>query len=104
MLTVYQWLCLGATSGIGRAVAHEIAQRGAIVVLACRNSAKAEELTLSIRKKSGNSAVSFLVLDLASLTSVLSFVDVLLRRFGYVDILINNAGKSKLLSGSYYYY
>jgi NAD(P)-dependent dehydrogenase (short-subunit alcohol dehydrogenase family) len=73
----------GASSGLGLVTARELARHGAHVILACRNTAKADAATTGI---SGDLEVR--ALDLADLASVRAFVDGL----GTIDVLVNNAG------------
>ena len=82
----------GANTGLGLEVATRLAENGATVVLACRNSEKAERAAAGIRAEVSGARVEVGSLDLASLASVAAFVD----RFGSdhqrLDLLINNAG------------
>lgn len=73
----------GANSGLGEVAAVALGAAGARVVLACRNTTKAEPVAARI----GNGA-EIRALDLADLASVRSFADGLDK----VDVLINNAG------------
>ncbi|WP_063054624.1 oxidoreductase [Nocardia salmonicida] len=73
----------GANSGLGAATARALAAAGARVVLACRDTAKAERVAVGMR---GETEVR--ELDLANLNSVRAFTDSIER----VDVLINNAG------------
>ena len=87
-------LCVvtGANCGIGRVIATELAASGAHVVLACRSRERAEHVALDIRNRTRNERVEFRHLDLASLASVRSFADALLREQAPVSVLVNNAG------------
>ena len=82
----------GATSGIGKETAFDLAQKGASLVLACRNLSKGETVARSIRSKSGNERIDVAHCDLASLDSVRNFVNDFKRRYERLDVLINNAG------------
>ncbi|KAF4086238.1 hypothetical protein AMELA_G00103960 [Ameiurus melas] len=82
----------GANTGIGKATALDLARRGARVILACRNKEKAEAAVYDIRRESGNAAVLFMHLDLASLKSVRDFAETFLKTEPRLDLLINNAG------------
>lgn len=77
----------GANSGIGRQTAKILADRGATVVLACRNAAAAEQTAGLI----GGSVVTR-SLDLASLESIGHAAQWVRNTFPRVDLLINNAG------------
>lgn len=82
----------GANCGIGLETARNLAERGARVILACRNSRRATAAKEEIVNFSGNSDVHFVPLDLASLRSVREFSDHILKTENRIDVLINNAG------------
>ncbi|XP_029467944.1 dehydrogenase/reductase SDR family member 13 [Rhinatrema bivittatum] len=82
----------GANTGIGKMTALDLAQRGARVILACRNKERAETAVYDIRKESGNREVLFMKLDLASLASIRAFAALFMDSEPRLDILINNAG------------
>jgi 3-oxoacyl-[acyl-carrier protein] reductase len=86
-------LVTGASQGIGRACALELARRGARVALAARNGAKLEEVSGEIAA-AGGEAKAFL-LDVASEDSIRDTAKSVLAHFGNVDILVNNAGVTK---------
>lgn len=73
----------GANSGLGAATARALSEAGARVILACRDTAKAERVAAGLR-----GATEVRELDLANLNSVRAFAD----SIGRVDVLINNAG------------
>ena len=82
----------GANSGIGKETALDLAQRGARVIMACRNMKKAEKVLNEIILKTGNKNVIAKNLDLASLKSVHDFAEDINTNEARLDILINNAG------------
>lgn len=81
-------LVLGASRGLGLAIAQTLAAEGASVILAGRNAAALEEVAAGIRAAGG--AASTQLLDLADRASVLAALDVLEKQ--PVDILVNNSG------------
>jgi 3-oxoacyl-[acyl-carrier protein] reductase len=83
-------LVSGASQGIGRASALELARAGATVALAARNEAKLAEVVSEI-ETAGGQAVAF-ALDVASEESIKAGAKAVLDRFGKVEILVNNAG------------
>jgi NAD(P)-dependent dehydrogenase (short-subunit alcohol dehydrogenase family) len=82
----------GATSGIGRVTALELARLGATVVLVGRSQARAEATAQEIQRATGNPAVDFLLADLSILTEVCRLADDFKRRHDRLDVLVNNAG------------
>jgi thioester reductase-like protein/short-subunit dehydrogenase len=82
----------GASSGIGRASAIAVAERGATVFALARNAEALDELIDEIRA-AGGQAHAF-TCDVTDSTSVEHTVKDILGRFGHVDYLVNNAGRS----------
>lgn len=78
-------------SGIGYQTALECAKRGARLIIACENKPLGTKALETIIKTTGNKNVIFKLLDLASLKSVRSFADDVLKNEERLDILINNA-------------
>jgi dehydrogenase/reductase SDR family protein 13 len=85
-------LITGANTGIGRATATALANRGARVILACRSAEKTAPVVEEIKRDTGNQAVEFLPLDLADLASVRSAAETFLARDEPLHVLLNNAG------------
>jgi NAD(P)-dependent dehydrogenase (short-subunit alcohol dehydrogenase family) len=82
----------GANSGIGYEAARVLALKGARVVLACRNPQLAAEAVDLIQQEQPAADVSFMKLDLASLSSVRRFSEEFRQLLGRLDLLINNGG------------
>ena len=82
----------GANSGLGSETALALARKGAHVVLACRDTAKAQSALQAIRATSPGSSVEVMSLDLASLASVRAFAEAFVAHHGRLDLLCNNAG------------
>ncbi len=82
----------GANSGLGEVVARELARAGATVILACRDTAKAEGVARSIEAESPAADLSVEELDLASLASVREAARRISSGNQGVDLLVNNAG------------
>jgi protochlorophyllide reductase len=82
----------GANSGLGFMIADELAATGATVILACRNTIKANDAAQRITKRSKGAQVEVLALDLSDLSSVQAAANTFLRSNRPLDLLINNAG------------
>ncbi|HEX9549390.1 MAG TPA: SDR family oxidoreductase [Acidimicrobiales bacterium] len=82
----------GASSGIGRAVAVDLARRGASVVAVARREAELEATADACRRPSPDSFAE--VADVARAGDCQKVVDAAVRRLGRVDVLVNNAGIS----------
>jgi thioester reductase-like protein/NADP-dependent 3-hydroxy acid dehydrogenase YdfG len=82
----------GASSGIGRASAIAVAERGATVFALARNGQALDDLVAEICE-SGGEAYAF-TCDITDTSSVEHTVKDILGRFGHVDYLVNNAGRS----------
>src|SRR5690606_9613294 len=79
----------GSSTGIGRAIALELARGGASVVVHCRRSvAEAEAVAAEIRELGTSAAL--IVADLAEADALPQFVDEAWKAFGGVDVWVNN--------------
>lgn len=85
-------LVTGATAGIGRVAARELARRGASVVVVGRSPERCDATVESIRRETGNSAVESLVGDLSAQAGVRRVAAEFLARRDRLDVLLNNAG------------
>lgn len=85
-------LVTGATDGIGRVTALELAHMGADVVIVGRNPAKCAITAIDIREESGNPSVEFMVADLSSQDEIRRLAKLFKQRHYRLDVLINNAG------------
>jgi NAD(P)-dependent dehydrogenase (short-subunit alcohol dehydrogenase family) len=82
----------GSNTGIGKETARGLAARGATVILACRDLAKAEVAREDIARSTGNREVKAMALDLGSKKSILGFVERFQGEHQRLDVLVNNAG------------
>src|SRR4051794_22025080 len=82
----------GANSGIGFETARMLAERGARVVLACRNLGRATAARDAIRATAPGAELETVRLDLSSAESVRAAATTIGGEFERIDLLINNAG------------
>ncbi|HJY16277.1 MAG TPA: SDR family NAD(P)-dependent oxidoreductase, partial [Xanthobacteraceae bacterium] len=86
-------LITGASRGIGRAIALELASAGCDIMLTARNGTALEGVAEEIRALGRKAAVH--AVDLTAETEPAGLIDALTRDFGRLDILVNNAGATK---------
>jgi 3-oxoacyl-[acyl-carrier protein] reductase len=86
-------LVTGASQGIGRACAIELAKAGATVALAARNVGKLEAVAAEIAAAGGEARAY--ALDVSSEESIKACAKAVITDLGKVDILVNNAGITK---------
>lgn len=79
----------GANRGLGFAAAEALAKEGARVVLGCRNEGQGKAAEAKLKEQGLD--VCFLKVDQASSSSVGEFADAVIKQYGHVDVLINNA-------------
>lgn len=89
-------LITGASSGIGKAVAIDLASRGARLILACRTGVP--EVGEEIKQASGSDKVETIRVDLSDLDSVRALCDTLCEQNVRLDVAVLNAGLSTVSS------
>lgn len=80
----------GASRGIGRSLALNMAAQGARLVLSARNAEALAQLVTEIQA-TGGAAVA-VAGDVSSATAANELVDAGMQAFGRIDVLVNNAG------------
>jgi len=80
----------GATSGLGKATALQLAQKGAFVVIVARSITKANEVIKEIKKEGGKG--QFIISDLSSMKDTKEAAESITKVVDRMDVLINNAG------------
>ena len=83
-------LVTGASGGIGEAIAHDLANRGAELILTARSHDKLEALANGINQNGGKA--HFFAEDLGQIDSAAALHQKILSANLHVDLLINNAG------------
>ncbi len=80
----------GGGSGIGRALAHELASLGAQVVIMGRTIEKLDTVVAEIHEDGGKAHA--IACDIRDEAGVIAAIDEVIARFGKIDALVNNAG------------
>jgi retinol dehydrogenase 12 len=88
-------LVTGATSGIGKATAARLAERGATVLAVARDRARGEQAANEIRQRAPRSQVEVLTADLSRPGQVRTLAGQVRNRYDRLDVLVNNAGVAK---------
>jgi len=86
------FIVTGANSGTGYQCALALAEKGATVVMACRNPKRAQDALAAIQTAVPAAKVERMELDLASLKSIRGFAEAFTSRFDRLDVLLNNGG------------
>ena len=85
-------LITGATDGIGKQTAFELAMQGFNLGLVGRNSEKGASVVSELIHETGNNSIRFHYADLSIMKSVQNLVDEIKRTYETIDVLLNNAG------------
>ncbi|WP_320667524.1 oxidoreductase [Prochlorococcus sp. MIT 1307] len=85
-------LVTGANSGLGFETCKALIKKNATVILGCRSLEKAQIARNELLRENEAPKVDLLEIDLADLRAVNLAADQLRSKYGYLDILINNAG------------
>jgi NAD(P)-dependent dehydrogenase (short-subunit alcohol dehydrogenase family) len=85
-------LVTGATDGLGRGLAEDLAARGLTVLLHGRDDERGKAALDEIRQATGNGALSWYRADLADLAQVRDLADRVAADHPRLDVLVNNAG------------
>ena len=87
-------ICLitGATSGIGRVTARELARLGATLLIVSRDRARGESTLAELKEAGGNGSVELLTADLASQSSIRALAQDVRQRTDRLHVLINHGG------------
>lgn len=85
-----QVLVTGATDGLGKHVAHDLAERGATVLLYGRNREKGHATCQELQDAIGNDVLTYYNADFASLDAVQRLAAAVQTNYEQFDVLINN--------------
>lgn len=84
----------GASSGMGKAIAIELAKKGAKVVLGARRTEQLQQLVEEIKSQGGEA--TFAQIDVRNKTDLVRLVNTAVKRYGKLDVIVNSAGVSQL--------
>lgn len=84
-------LVTGAGSGIGRATAIELSKKGANIVVNYAHNEEGAKKTVKAIEEGGCQAI-LIKADVTKKSEVQNMVDSALKKFGHIDILVNNSG------------
>ena len=85
-------LVTGATDGLGKRVALELAQRGATVLVHGRSRERCEAVLEEVQRGTGSEGAHYYLADLSSLSAVRGLAEQILSEHDRLDVLVNNAG------------
>ncbi len=85
-------LITGATDGIGKRIANELAIQGCRLILHGRNDEKCLQSVAELKTKVPGANIDYISADFDSLTNAKSMAEAITKRYNRLDVLINNAG------------
>jgi len=86
------FLITGANSGLGYETSKFLLDKGATVIMCCRDLVKGKKAKQELLKFNYSGKIELAELDLSDLESVKKFAEFIKSKFNYLDVLINNAG------------
>lgn len=92
-------LITGATDGLGRALAIDLASRGATLLLHGRDDTRGQATLAEVRERTGNDRLHWYRADLAELAQVRGLADAVGRDHDRLDALVSNAGIGATVPG-----
>jgi NAD(P)-dependent dehydrogenase (short-subunit alcohol dehydrogenase family) len=94
-MTTKVFMVTGVTSGIGKALATQLAQTGEIVILVARDVDRGNAVVQEITQKTQNWNLDLQLCDLSNLSSVNNLASVVKLKYNTINLLINNAAVYK---------
>lgn len=88
-------LITGATSGVGREAALQLAGLGAEVILGCRDLQRGKQTAAAITSRTGSSKVAAMRIDTSSQASIRAFAQAFRKKYRRLHVLINNASGNR---------
>ena len=86
------FLITGANSGLGYESSKLLLQKGATVIMCCRDLVKADKAQQELKKFNYSGKIELIELDLSDLVNIKKASKFIKNNFKYLDVLINNAG------------
>jgi NADP-dependent 3-hydroxy acid dehydrogenase YdfG len=84
----------GASSGMGKSIAIELAKNGAKVILGARRTEQLQQIVVEINSKGGEA--TFAQIDVKDKADLVKLVNTAVEQYGRLDVIINSAGVSQL--------
>lgn len=84
----------GASSGMGKAIAIELAKNGAKVVLGARRTEQLQQIVEEIKSTGGEAICA--KIDVKNKADLIRLVNIAVEQYGELDVIVNNAGVSQL--------
>ena len=81
----------GANSGMGMATVEALSDKGAAVIMLCRNEERGKEALLKLTEKKQRK-LELILCDLGDFESIRNFAAAVKEKYDHIDILVNNAG------------
>jgi NAD(P)-dependent dehydrogenase (short-subunit alcohol dehydrogenase family) len=82
----------GANSGIGKQTAKVLAEKGATIIMICRNRERGENALKDLKEKTNSDKIELILADLTDPTAIQNAVTQFKGKYDKLDVLINNAG------------
>jgi len=92
MMTGKRVLITGATNGIGKEAARQLAAMDAEIIIVGRNPTKTERVVNELILETGNPNISMMIADLSSINEVKKLAYEFRDKYDTLDVLLNNAG------------
>ncbi|BAV05016.1 NADP-dependent 3-hydroxy acid dehydrogenase YdfG [Filimonas lacunae] len=84
----------GASEGIGKSIAIQLAKNGAKIVLGARNAGQLKRIAEDIRNNGGEAI--FVKIDVSNKSDLVQFVNAAVDQYGRLDVIVNNAGVASI--------
>ena len=86
------FIVTGANSGLGYETSKFLLEKGATVIMCCRDLLKGDKAKQELLKFNFSGKIELVELDLSDLKNIKIFAEYCKNKFNYLNVLINNAG------------